>query len=317
MIEKIAEFLKKYGVKVLFAILIFFFGIVLIKIIISILKKFFSRTKAEKTASKFLTSMIKIMLYIFLVLIVCQYLGIPITGLTVFISAGTLAISLALQGSLSSLANGVVIISTKPFKVGDYVNINDIEGTVKEIKMMHTILVTLDNKEISIPNQKVVESEIVNFNKFKTRKLSLSFPVAYSTDIQKVKNLILFVVINNDYVLLKPQPIVYISSFKESSVLINVDCWCLNENFWKLGCELKESVFNEFKRENVVMPPNQMEIRMIDGKVVLPFDEKLLKKRSANALESFEEEIDDENEFSIYFKNQLEKKKRKRNKNRN
>lgn len=316
MWDKIVDFFQTYGVKILIAVAFFVVGAILIKIILLIVKKVFEKTNMERATSKFLRNFLKVVLWVLLFMMIFQYIGIPMTGFIAIISAAGLAVSLALQGSLSNLANGVVIISTKPFKEGDYVSIGSVEGTVKEIKMMHTILQTSDNKEVSIPNQTVVESEIINFNKHKTRKLLIEFPVSYGTDIPKAKDLLYGLMINNDMVLLEPNPVVQLLRFDESSIVLRTGCWCATENYWDLKFELMEQVFNEFKRENIEIPFNQMEIRLKDEVEVLPFDSTPVKKRSEDAVVKIVEN-DDEDEFIRYLKNSSKKFKSKPKNNQN
>lgn len=316
MWDKIVDFFQTYGVKILIAVAFFVVGAILIKIILLIVKKVFEKTNMERATSKFLRNFLKVVLWVLLFMMIFQYIGIPMTGFIAIISAAGLAVSLALQGSLSNLANGVVIISTKPFKEGDYVSIGSVEGTVKEIKMMHTILQTSDNKEVSIPNQTVVESEIINFNKHKTRNLLIEFPVSYGTDIPKAKDLLYGLMINNDMVLLEPNPVVQLLRFDESSIVLRTGCWCATENYWDLKFELMEQVFNEFKRENIEIPFNQMEIRLKDEVEVLPFDSTPVKKRSEDAVVKIVEN-DDEDEFIRYLKNSSKKFKSKPKNNQN
>lgn len=302
MWEKIIEFLKTYGVKVLIALAILVVGFILIRIVMLIMKKVMEKTKLEKATAKFLRNCVKFALWMLLFMAIAQYVGIPVTGFIALISAAGLALSLALQGSLSNLANGVVIISTKPFKEGDYVSIGNIEGTVCEIKMMHTILTTVDNKEISIPNKTVVESEITNYNRHKTRKVIIEFPVSYDTDIEQAKVLLNKIMINNDKVLLEPAPVVRLKRFEDSSIVLRTDCWCATENYWDLYYDLMDTTFNEFKRENINIPFNQMEVRLRDDVVTMPFNKAPIKMRSEDATYKIVETNDEE---FVLFKNPL------------
>lgn len=303
MWEKILGYIETYGLKVVIAIVMLLAGIIVIKIVLSLMKKILFKTKLEKATAKFLTTVSKIGLWVLLIMIICQYVGIPMTGIVAVISAAGLAMSLALQGSLSNLANGVVIISTKPFKEGDYVEIGNEEGTVVEIRMMHTILKTSDNKEVSIPNQTVVNSEIVNYSRYKTRKLLIEFPINYATDIPKVKDLLYNIMINNDMVLLEPAPAVQLFKLADSSISMRIACWCATDNYWDLKFELMEQVFNEFKKESIDIPFNQMEVRMRDDIVTLPYNNQPIKKRSENAVNAISET--DEVSLSDYIKKKI------------
>ena len=309
MWDKIVEYINTYGLKILIAIAVIFAGLIAIKIFISILKKILNKTKLEKATGKFLITVCKIGLWVLLFMGVFQYIGIPMTGFVAVVSAASLAMSLALQGSLSNLANGVVIISTKPFKEGDYVKIGNEEGTVTEIRMMHTVLKTVDNKEVSIPNQTVVASEIENFSRYKSRKLLMQFGVGYDTDISKIKDMLYNIMYNNNMVLLDPEPVVQLYQLNESSITIRIACWCATENYWDLYYEMMETVFNELKRENINIPFNQLEVRMREDIVTLPYTKTPVAKRSEDAVNSINENT--EGEFVQYIKNTIRKTKKK------
>ena len=169
--NKILNFFQTTGLNILYAILALLLGIILIKIIIRLFKRVFAKTKMEKATQGFLSSTIKVLLYICLIFVIAQILNINTTGLLAIISTAGVAISLALQNSLSNLANGVVLIVTHPFKEGDFVSIDGVEGTIKTLEMTHTILISVDNKVLSIPNSKVVSSVIVNYNVLGKRKI--------------------------------------------------------------------------------------------------------------------------------------------------
>ena len=281
------------GLNILEAIGVFLLGFILIKIVVKILNKIFAKTKMPKVTYKFLITVLKFGLYLLLMLIVCQMIGIPTTGFIAVVSAASLALSLALQGSLSNLANGVVLISTRPFNVGDYILINGVEGTVKEIKMLHTIISTTDNKEITIPNSKIVESELTNFSMNKTRKVVFNFGVDYATDVDKAKEIILNVMRNSNKVLLEKDIFCALKTLDASSINLFAYCWCLTEDYWTVYYEVMDKVFNEFKRENISIPFNQLEVRMRTDSVVMPYRQQPLDKRDENVAVKLVEEKHD------------------------
>ena len=270
---------KIVGIKLLEIIGIFIAGYIVIKIIMGLLKKIFAKSKMSKVTYKFLLSVLKFCLYMLLLLGICQFVGIPITGFIAILSAAGLAISLAMQGSLSNLANGVVIISTHPFKEGDYIAIDNIEGTVTEIKMLHTIIATTDNKVISIPNSKVVESSLINYNANLTRKVYFNFGVDYASDVEKVKKIILDVMTNCNKVILDPAPFCALKNLDSSTISFTANCCCLSADYWDVYYFVMENVFNEFKRNNINIPYEQMEVRLRNDNVVMPYISKELQKR--------------------------------------
>ena len=274
------EVVKTVGIKLLEVIGIFIAGYIVIKIIIGLLKKIFAKSKMSRVTYKFLLSVLKFCLYMLLLLGICQFVGIPITGFIALLSAAGLAISLAMQGSLSNLANGVVIIGTHPFKEGDYIAIDNIEGTVTEIKMLHTIIATTDNKIISIPNSKVVESSLINYSANSTRKVYFNFGVDYSSDVEKVKSIILDVITNCNKVLLDPTPFCALKSLDSSSITFVANCWCLSNDYWDVDYFVMENVFNEFKRNNISIPFEQMEVRLRNDTVEMPYNKTPMEKRN-------------------------------------
>ena len=168
------DFALNGGATLLKGVLVLVLGLVIVKILLNIITKSFAKSKMEKITQTFLMSIIKFTLYILLILIVASTLGIPTTGIVALLTACTLAISLSLQDSISNLANGIVIITTKPFKEGDYVNVQGNEGKVRAIKMLTTTIVTNDNKEVIIPNSNIVTNEIINYSSMPKRRVDFS-----------------------------------------------------------------------------------------------------------------------------------------------
>lgn len=281
--EEITASLKAFfwdnWLNVVYFILALFIGIFIVKIIMRAVRAVFSRSKMEKITQSFLLSLLKFVLYLILVLILAQIIGIPITGLVALISAAGLAVSLALQDSLSNLANGIIIISTKPFHEGDYVLINGVEGTVKNIRMLTTALVTPDNKLIVLPNSNIVTNEIVNYNVLGRRRVDFTFSVAYETDLKLVREIIYGVFESDGRTLTDPAPVVRLADMGASSIQISARCWCDAEDYWDIYFYVLDRVFNEFKKHGVTIPYNQMEVRMREDKPVSVYDDAPLPAR--------------------------------------
>ncbi len=275
----VTSFLSDGGLKILKALLVFIVGFILIKLVMKIVKSIFSKTSMEKITQSFLLSIIKFVLNLILIITVLQSLGIATTGLIALISAAGLAVSLALQNSLSNLANGVVIITTKPFREGDYVSINGVEGSVKNIKMLTTSIVTADNKMVVLPNSSIVTNEVVNYNALKTRKVTFAFDVDYASDINQVKQIILDVMTSNGKVRLEPAPFVALKTLKDSSLGFTASCWVDCEDYWSVYYYVMENVFNELKRNNINIPFNQVEVRLRNDEVVMPVNKDALPLR--------------------------------------
>ncbi len=273
------NFAKTTGWDLLKSVLILVAGIIIIKIIIKVLKKIFAKTKLESITISFLISITKFMLYTFLVLIVFSALGIEITGLLALLTTASLAIGLALQDSLSNLANGIIIITTKPFAEGDFVNINGVEGTIKHIKMLNTTLISSDGKIITLPNSSIVTSNVTNYNKLGKRRVEFNFEVAYESDVKQVNEIILNVINSNGKTYKDPAPFVSLKNLNASALNFYANCWVDSEDYWDVYYYVLNNVFNEFKKQAISVPYNQMEVRLRDDSVELPFDKKPLEKR--------------------------------------
>ena len=253
-------------------------GIILVRIILAIIKRQLNKTKMEKTVQTFILSVLKFLLWLILIFAVISSLGISITGLTVVLSAVSLAVSLALQDSLKNLVNGFVIITTKLIKAGDWVQIGDAEGTVKDVKMLYTILQTADNKRITIPNSSIIGSQITNFNVNKTRRIDLTFDIAYDSNVDLAKQTILDVVASCGAVFDDPKPSCVLSSLNESSITLTLKIWCLSTDYWDTKWYLIDNIFNELKRNNITIPFNQLEVAIVDpNKSSYIRDQKLTK----------------------------------------
>mgnify|MGYP001625176811 FL=1 len=315
--QEALNILKTVGINILQVLGVFILGYILIKLVMKVLKKIFAKTKMPSVTSKFLLTLIKFSLYLLLLIAICQIIGIPITGFVAVISAAGLALSLAMQDSLSNLANGVVIISTRPFNEGDYIKIEDVEGTVREIKMLHTIIDTSDNKTISIPNSIVVGSELINFSHNPTRKVSFNFKVDYSTDVDKAKEIIFSVMKSCNKALLDPEPFCALDALGESSITIYANCWCYKDDYYDVYYFVMENVFNEFKRNGIIMPYNQLEVRLRNDKVKLPINETPLKERDEEIAVKPPQKEEDLDSFEKFVKNYKVKKKEKSRKKKN
>lgn len=290
-------------------------GVILIKIILAIIKRQFNKTKMEKTVQTFILSVLKFLLWLILIFAVISSLGISITGLTVVLSAVSLAVSLALQDSLKNLVNGFVIITTKLVKAGDWVKIGDAEGTVKDVKMLYTILQTADNKRITIPNSSIIGSEITNYNVNKSRRIDLTFDISYNSDVDLAKQTILDVVDSCAAVFDDPKPSCVLSSLNESSITLTLKIWCLSSDYWDTKWYLIDNIFNELKRNNITIPFNQLEVALVD-----PNKKSYVREQKLTKVETHKKKVEEEDDIissfnkSIRHATELEKIKKEKKK---
>lgn len=233
----------------------------------------------EKIAQKFIVTAIKLILYLIFVLILLSLIGVEITGILTTLSALLLAVGMALQSNISNLANGIVIVSTHMFKKGDYIAVDDVEGNITEINFLFTTLMTTDNKKITLPNSMIVNDAVINSGANAKRRVDFMFSVAYETDVEVVKKIVTDVMKSDGRVYLDPEPFCRLKVLGASSIDFAANCWCDNEDYWDVYYYIIENVYNEFKRNNISIPYNQLEIRNRTDKVKMPFDKKPLQKR--------------------------------------
>lgn len=245
-----------------FAIIVFFAGIILSKLVVKFTSKFIERSNIENTAGSFLISLIRVVLYILVAIIALSMLNVPMTSIVTVIGTAGLAIGLALQNSLSNLAGGFIILFSKPFKSGDLIEIDNSLGTVNSIGILYTKIITPDNKSIFIPNGKITDAKIINYSEISTRRVDLSFDISYDNDFEKAKNIIKKVIESDSLILREPEPLVRMNAQKESSLGICVQVWTNNEDYWNVLYNMTENVKLEFDRNNIEIPYNQLDLHI-------------------------------------------------------
>lgn len=256
--------LLAYLPTVIGAIIIFIIGKIIAKILMKIIDKSMKRTRVDQTAQGFLKSLLNIVLSAFVIIIALSSLGIPMASIITVIGAASVAVGLALQSSLSNVAGGFIILFSKPFNKGDYIISNGIEGTVDEITILTTKLVTLDNKIVYIPNSMVSNGSITNFSREKNRRVDLVFSIAYDQDGDKALSII-NKVMNEHEMILKDsgkEPFARISSLAESSVDITVRAWTNTENYWNVYFDLIEMIKKEFDKADIEIPYRKLDVNI-------------------------------------------------------
>lgn len=290
-----------------FAIL--FFGIILIKLFLNIVNKVMNKTKMEKVTQGFLSGILKFCLYLILMLILLSVVGVAINGIITALSALVLAIGMALQNNISNLANGIIIVSSHMFKKGDYISVDGVEGSINNINFLFTTIITPDNKKITIPNSNIVNNAVTNYGAYETRRINFNFGVAYESDVEKVKKIVIDVMKSNGKVRLDPEPFCRLKELNDSSINFFANCWVDNEDYWDVYYYIMENVFNEFKRNDISIPYNQIEIRERKDKVVMPVEKNGLPKRVEKERVEQKHSFDLENDnITTIFKNKKHKK---------
>lgn len=275
--------IKDYFMNNYMSIITFFaallIGIIVIKLICTIFRKIFSRTKMEKIAQAFLVAIIKFVLWLILILVLLSLIGVEITGILTAVSAVLLAIGMALQTNIANLANGIVIVSTHMFKKGDFISVAGSDGFITEINFLFTTLMTIDNKKITMPNSMIVNNAVVNAGANPRRRVDLTFSVAYASDVEQVKKIITDVMKSNGAVYLDPAPFCRLKTLGQSSLDFFSNCWCDSADYWDVYYYIVENVYNELKRNGIAVPFTQLEVRTLTEKPVMPFNADPLPER--------------------------------------
>ena len=261
-----------------FAVL--FIGITLVKIALNVARRVMLKTKMEKVTQSFIYKIFKFLLYFVLVLVLLSLLGISMTGVVTAFSACILAVGMALQNNIANLANGIVIVTSKIFKKGDFVEVDGISGSVEDINFLFTTITTTDNKRVTLPNSAIVDGAMINYGANPTRRVDFTFSVAYESDVELVKKVILDVIESNGKVRIQEKkPFCRLKVLNASSLDFFANCWVDAEDYWDVYYYVVENVYNEFKRNGISVPYNQLEIRERKDEVVMPVIEKPLQAR--------------------------------------
>jgi len=253
-----------FAVDVILAAVVFFVGTKIVKWLVGIIRKSMERANAEQGVVTFVSSVCKYALYFILILMILSHFGVTASSVIAVLGSAGLTLGLALQGSLSNFAGGVLILLLKPFVVGDYIieNQNKQEGIVSEITIFYTKLLTIDNKAIMIPNGALSNTSITNVTAMSKRRLDLRFNVAYDSDIAKVKEILTRVVIGDKAVLKEEDSNVFVSDLLDSSMVVGARCWVKTEDYWDARWRITENIKMTFDKEGITIPFPQMEVTM-------------------------------------------------------
>lgn len=257
---QIAEFATTAGLRLLGALAVLVIGVKLIKFVVKKVKKAKGLEKMQKTAAMLVVDAVKIALYALLIVTICAIMQIPMASVVGVITSCALAVGLALQGALSNLAGGFMILVFKPFLVDDYIDDGTHSGTVVDIGIFYTTLKTPDNKKITIPNGTLANGAVTNFSAHETRRIELKFGVAYSSDIDKVKDVIITTAKSHELVLEDPTPVVYLAEHADSALIFSLRVWVKKENYWTVFFDLTEATKKEFDKNGIEIPFPQLDV---------------------------------------------------------
>ena len=264
MIEQLGDKLMQVGVKVLFAFICLFVGMKLIKCVRKVAKKCLQKANADVGLIQFLDAFIKFSLMILLVAGLATSFGVQVASLVAVLGSAGVTIGLALQGSLSNFAGGVLILLLKPFKVGDYIkeDTNANEGTVTEISLFYTKLTTPDEKIIVLPNGTLANNSLTNVTVADARRLDIKVGVAYDSDIKKVKSVLMTLLEEEKGALKERDMNVFVDDLADSAIIIGVRCYTKQEEFWEVKWRLLENIKLSFDENGIEIPYPKMDVQI-------------------------------------------------------
>ena len=252
--------------KVVHVLLLALIGVVVIRVILKLLDGMLARSKSLKSLSHYIHSVAKISMAFILVLMVAEDVGIHTTSLVAMLSVAGLAVSLALQNTLSNVAGGIMLLVTTPFQVGDYVEADGVSGTVHAIDLSYTAIITIDGKEIFVPNSQLSGTKIVNYTVLGRRRVDLNFTASYDAPTATVKQAIGEVLEDIPQIITDPAPEIHLSDYQASSIQYVVRAWTTAADYWTVYYAIQEGVREAFDRHGVEMTYDHLNVHILDRK---------------------------------------------------
>lgn len=248
------------GKSILLALVVYFIGRTLIRFINTLLFKMLVHRRVDATLQSFLRSFVNILLTILLIITVVSTLGINTTSITALLASVGVAVGMALSGNLQNLAGGIIILLFKPFKVGDFIEAEGSAGKVEEIQIFHTILLTIDNKRVYIPNGALSSSKVVNYNQMPHRRVDITIGIEYGDDVDKARRVVCTLLAADPRVLSSPAPRVNLQSLSESSVDLLIRFWVNSPEYFDVLYDSLEAIYKQFNAEGISFPFPQITI---------------------------------------------------------
>ena len=263
-LQQLPDKALRFGVRVLLALIFFVIGVQIIRLVRKIVRRSLKRGSADVGVVQFLDSFIKVVMYVLLLFMIASGFGLDATSVVELLGSAGVAIGLAVQGSLSNFAGGVLILLLKPFRVDDYIKMDNDghEGTVKEIQLFYTKLATPDNHVVIIPNGSLANSSIVNMSTLGERRMDIIVGISYDADIRMAREVILKVLEEDEAVLKDKDHRVFVQELAESGVNLDVRCWAVNEQYWECKWRITEQIKYALDDAGISIPYPQMDVHI-------------------------------------------------------
>ena len=261
----INDYVMPWGIKIALSILIFYVGRMVVSLVVGSVGKLLAGRGMDEILIGFLTSIMRWVLLLFVIVAALSQLGVDTTSLVALLGAAGLAIGLSLQSSLSNFASGVMLIIFRPITKGDFVEIAGTSGSVESISIFTTTLTSPDNKEVLVPNGAILSNNIINYSARPTRRVDMVFGIGYNDDIKKAKELLEQIVAADSRVLADPEPVIALGELGDSSVNFLVRPWVNSEDYWSVLWETTEMVKLKFDEAGISVPYPQMDVHIDDS----------------------------------------------------
>lgn len=248
------------GKSILLAVIVYIVGRFIINLINKVIRQMLERRQVDATIQSFLKSFVNILLITLLIITIVSVLGINTTSFAALLASVGVATGMALSGNLQNLAGGLIILLLRPFKVGDFIETQGKTGKVKEIQIFHTILLSVDNKEIYLPNGSLSSGSIINYNQMETRRVDLTVSVEYGTDVEKVMTALQTIARSDERIHQTPAPFCALTSLADSSVDFTFRVWVNNADYWDVYFDLNRRIYEQFNRLGINFPFPQLQI---------------------------------------------------------
>lgn len=262
ILAMLAEWGVEIAAKVAIALVIYFVGRWLINRLIKVVNKICDKRGVEVSLQQFFKNMIKVVLYICLLLTVVGVLGINTTSLVAMFASASLAIGMALSGTMQNFAGGVMILLLRPYRIGDYVEAQGQAGTIKEISLFNTVITTVDNQTIYVPNSSISTGIINNYSQAATRRVDWNITISYGDDVEVARRVLIEMMNSDKRVMQDPAPVVYLTSLGDSAVNISARAWVDNADYWGVYFDLNERIYNELPKHGLHFPFPQLSVHV-------------------------------------------------------
>lgn len=260
LIQQLIDWGVKAGSSIIGALIIFIVGRFIISLIKKAVARIMDKRKIDAGIQSFVKSLVNILLTILLIIAVVGKLGVETTSFAALLASAGVAVGMALSGNLQNFAGGLIVLLFKPYKVGDYIESQGQSGTVREIQIFHTILVTVDNKVIYIPNGALSSGTVTNYSRESTRRVDFTIGVEYGTDYQKVQQTVQQIIAAEKRILQTPQPFIALSALDASSVNFTVRVWVNAEDYWNVKFDVNRAIYDEFNKAGISFPFPQLTV---------------------------------------------------------